>query len=101
MSLGTCLLVWLKTKLQGRANITRYDQDTVLFTIFRQSLFYPSSISLSAVIGDAPSLSIPGYGIRASQIHITTSRCTLSRIPCLYVPSDSVPAKCTASTLSI
>jgi len=65
MSLGACLLVRLKTILQGCANITRYDQDLVLFTIFQQSLFYPSSISLSALIGEAASLSIPRYCIRA------------------------------------
>jgi len=39
MSLGACLLVRLKTILQGCANITRYDQDLVLFTIFRHYFF--------------------------------------------------------------
>ena len=82
MSLGTCLLVRLKTILQGWANITHYDQDLVLFTIFRQSLFYASSISLSAVIDEALALSNPPYCIRASQIHITMLQYTPSRIPC-------------------
>jgi len=86
MSLGACLLVMLKTILQGCANITRYDQDLVLFTIFPQSLFYPSAISLSAVIGEAPSSSSLQYCIQASQIHITTSQYMLSRIPSFYVP---------------
>jgi len=53
MSLGAGLPVRLKTIFQGCANIISYDQDSVLFTIFRQSLFYPSCISLSALIAES------------------------------------------------
>ena len=40
MSLGTCILVRLKTLSQVVLQITRDNQDSVLFMIFRQAKFY-------------------------------------------------------------
>jgi len=76
--------VRLKTLSQGVLQITRDNQDSVLFMIVRQPKIYIFIHRHWKV----PSLSIPRYSIQAIQIqiYITTSRYTLSRIAYLYVP---------------